>query len=274
MTDTPNPTLDEAYDAASEELTSTEDTPKEESKEVEPSQKPDDSKPESESEDKPEDKPEEPKEEETDFLKVEGDVTKMTPDQLEAVKTKWQSSYTKTRQAEREEIAELKKQLADKEVKPTDTPVEIKPMDQMTPQEYAQHVADMAKAEVSVAADNAYIEAQEKAFYEADPRLNIDNPEHNKDLLDLVVLRLSNEREAHEEEGKPVKSFDFVGRTKKLISAYDEGLTTIKQNYLKKQSEIARTKSEDFAKETPKTSGAKPKKRNMTLDESLDSAFK
>ncbi|MCH9739503.1 MAG: hypothetical protein K0U38_01490 [Epsilonproteobacteria bacterium] len=271
-----NPTVDEAFEAASAELTSTEETPKEE---VEtPSPSPEESESKDESEEKPSESPEEDtkdesKEEEVDFLKVEGDTSKMTPDELMEVKKNWERAYTAKRQSEREELAELKRQLAEKEEQTPAQAEEMKPLEQMTQQEYAQYVADMAKAEVRVAEDNAYIEAQEKSFYEADPRLNQDNPEFNEDLHDLVSMRLSNEREQHESEGNPVKSFDFIGRTKELIGAYDKNIKVIKQHYLQNQSKIARTKANDFAKDTPKTSGAKTKQKTMNLDEALEAAM-
>lgn len=279
MNDTP--TLESAFDKAEAELTSTEESQEESKEEETPSQEPDDSKSEDETKEETSESPEEEekdikddsKESEADFLEVEGDTSKMTHDELMQVKKNWESAYTKKRQAEREEIAELKRQLEEKEVKSKEKSKETKPLDQMTHQEYAQYVADMAKAEVKVAEDNAYIEAQEKSFYEADSRLNQDNPEYDSDLHDLVAMRLSNEREAHEAEGKPIKSFDFIGRTKALITAYDKRIKSIKQNYLQKQSKIARTKTEDFAKDSPKTSGAKTKKKSMSLDEALDAAM-
>jgi len=276
-----NPTLESAFEQAEAELTDTEESQEESKEEETPGQEPDDSKPESETKEETSESPEaeeakdtkdDSKESEADFLDVEGDTSKMTHDELMEVKKNWERAYTTKRQTEREEMAELKRQLEDKEVKPK-AKADEKPLDQMNPQEYAQHVAEMAKAEVAVAGDNAYIEAQEKSFYEADPRLNKDNPTYDGDLHDLVAMRLSNEREVHETEGKPIKSFDFVGRTTELIEAYDKRIKSIKQNYLQKQSKIARTKTEDFAKDSPKTSGAKTKQKKMNLDEALDAAM-
>jgi len=258
-------TIEDAFEAASETLTSTEETPSEE---------PDKTQSESESEEETPESPEEDtdsesKEEEADFLGIDGDIEKMTSEELLGVKKTWQQKYTQKRQAERQELEDLRSQVAEKgKVEPAQAET-AKPVSQMNQNEYAQYVADMAKAEVRVAEDNAYIEAQEKSFYETDSRLNKDNPEFNQDLHDLVILRLANERDSHEAEGKPVKEFDFIGRSKELIGSYDTSIKQIKQDYLTKQSKIARTKSEDFAKTAPKTSGAKTKKKNMNLDEAI-----
>jgi len=270
MSDTP--TLEQAFDDANAELTSKEVSPEKE----EPAESQDKTKSEAEPKEEKEETPEgektDSKAEEIESFADKGELSGKTPEELDKVYKDWQRSYTIKRQAERKELEDLRKQVADRAEVKVD-PKQQKALDQMTPQEYALHVANMAKEEVKVAGDNAYIDAQQKSFYESDPRLNQDNPEFDSDLHDLVVLRLSNARELHEGSGKPITEFDFVGEAKEFIKAFDERIVKNNKSYLQKQSKIARTRSEDFAKDAPKTSGAKAKKKNMDLDESVEAAL-
>jgi len=269
MTDTP--TLDEAFDQASSELTSKEESPKETEEKPEESQEPEK---ESESpKEEPEPKAEESEEDKEEAFADKGELVGKTPEEMEEIYKNWQSSYTKKRQAERKELEDMRARLESLEKAPKEEKADDKPLSELTPEEYAIKVAEMAKTEVNTARNNAYIEAQEKSFFELDPRLSEDSPTYDKDLTDLVMMRLSNAREAHDAEGLPITQFDFLGKAKEYIEAFDSRIKNSNQAFLKRQSEIARTRSNDFAKESPKTSGAKSKPKVMDLDDAIESAF-
>jgi len=261
---TGTPTLDEAFDQATSTLTSESEpkveTPEEPNKIKEPTKDSTDSK----------DQPiKESKKEVEEAFAEKGDLTGKTPEQLEEIYKNWQRSYTLKRQAERKELEELRAKATEK---PVDR-VADKPMSEMSPEEYAIKVAEMARSEVQVARDNAYIESQEKAFYALDDRLGEDSPTKDDDLRDLVMMRLSNAREEFDKTGKPISEFDFLGKAKEDIKAFDSRLKSNNQAFLKKQSEIARTRSDNFAKESPTISGAKTKVKSMDLDDSIEAAF-
>jgi hypothetical protein len=258
-------TLDEAFDSASSTLTS------ESGSQGATQEKPNENKEPVIDSAKTEDNPvEEPKVEVEETFAEKGDLTGKTPEQLEEIHKNWQRAYTAKRQAERKELEELRAKVS--EIKPIEA-VPDKPMSELTPEEYAMKVAEMAKTEVQTAGDNAYIESQEKAFYSLDTRLNQDSPEFDQDLQDLVMMRLSNAREAHDAQGLPIRDFDFLGKAKEYIGAFDSRLKNSNQSFLKKQTEIARTRSDNFAKEVPNTSNAKTKVKSMDLDDAIESAF-
>lgn len=259
------PTLDEAFEQATSTLTSQSEAPQEQ-----PSENKEPVKDSETPEGQPEAKADDPKVETEESFAEKGDLTGKTPEQLEETYKNWQRAYTAKRQAERKELEELRAKVS--ETKPIEKSPD-KPMSEMSPEEYAMKVAEMAKTEVQTAGDNAYIESQEKAFYSLDSRLNQDSPDFDQDLQDLVMIRLSNAREAHDAQGLPIRDFDFLGKAKEYIGAFDSRLKNSNQSFLKKQTEIARTRSDNFAKEVPNTSNAKTKVKSMDLDDAIESAF-
>lgn len=203
-----------------------------------------------------------------------GDLKGKTAEELEETYVNWQRAYTAKRQSERKEIEDLKTQLKEFQVMETPQQVNEKPIGQMSPGEYAQYVAKMARNEVTVQQDNAYIDAQQKMFLKLDPRLDENNPNYDPMMSDLVVMRLTGLREKHESQGLPVNQFDFISQAKELIDGYDSNINKIKKSYLSKQSKIARNKAENFKKDTPQTKGGATRKKSMSLDEALKANFK
>lgn len=260
------PTIDEAFNEAveltskeslAEEPEATEETPEEESK-TEP-----------EKEVKEEAEKVEPETEETFADKP--DLSGKTPEELEKIYKDWQKSYTQKRQAEKEEFKKLQSRLSELEAK---TPKFEKPVSQMTPQEFQDFTLAQARKQVEAERDNAYIESQEKSFYEVDPRLDEDSPEHDPALFYSTVGQLTKEREAYEKEHGSVYGFDFVGKAKGLVKAYDEAVKLKVQSYLKKNNESARNKVEKSSKVNPKTSVAKMKKvGGLDLDDAFEEAL-
>jgi hypothetical protein len=136
------------------------------------------------------------------------------------------------RQAEKEQLRALEEKLSQYEAQ---TPkLEDIPINRMTPQQFKEYTLAQAKKQVEAERDNAYIESQEKAFYEVDKRLDDESPDHDEALFYSVVGKLTKEREAYEAKNGSVYGFDFVGRAKDLIKAYDEGMKQKVQNYLKR----------------------------------------
>ena len=257
------PTLESAYDEAEAELTSQEQPSESEDTQEETEQ------PEVEQE-KPQ---EEAKEEETFAEKP--DLTGKTPEELEQIYKNWQSSYTKKRQAEKQELEELRQQLQElkSKVEPEFQPLTPQQIAQLPPEQQVEYLRREAQQEAEIASQNSYIEAQEDAFYKSDPRLDENNPEFDPDLHDLVIMRLANARDEWEAQGKPITEFDFLGKAKEYIKAFDNRISSSNKKYIQQQSKIARTKTSDFAKQVPQTSGAKAKQKNMDLDEALEAAM-
>lgn len=195
-----------------------------------------------------------------------------TPEELESIYKDWQKSYTQKRQAEKEEIKKLQERLSELEAK-APKPEDI-PINEMTPEQFRDYTLAQAKKQVMVERDNAYIESQEKAFYEVDKRLDEDSPDHDEALFYSVVGKLTKAREAYEAENGSVYGFDFVGQAKDLVKAYDEGIKQKVQSYLKKNNEKVRSKVEKTSKTNPKTQSAKMKKAGgLELEDAFEEAL-
>lgn len=263
------PTIDEAFDEAVE-LTSKESLAEEpEVKEEAPTE---------ESEIEPE---KEVKEEAEDKVELEAeetfadkpDLSKFTPEQMEDIYKNWQKSYTQKRQAERARDKEREETIANMQ-KELEQFKSQKDPSQMTPQEFQEWTLSQARKQVELERDNAYIESQEKAFYEVDKRLDEDNPEHDEALLLYTVGKLTKEREAYEKEHGTVYGFDFVGKANGLVKAYDDKIKLQVQSYLKRNNETARNKVEKSSKINPKTSSGKMKKvGGLDLDDAFEEAL-
>jgi hypothetical protein len=230
-------------------------------------------------EDKPEGQEETPtKEGETEEEKFadKPDLTGKTPEELEEIYQSWNKAYTQKRQAEKEELRKQREEFAraKEELERYKTQTPQKSLAEMNPQELAEHFAQKAKEIASVAKENSYIESQEQAFYGLDKRLDENNPEFDEALFYSTVGVLTKEREQFEKENGTVVGFDFVGKAKEKIKAYDEKVKQRVQSYLKKQGEIARTKTDRFGKTNPNTKSGKVKKSgSMDLDEAMNEAM-
>lgn len=270
MTDNDTPTLDEAFEEASAELTieEVEETP--EPIEEETSEEPKVEEPEEEKEESPE-------EEQTEsFTKEPVNVEELPPEMKELYKN-WERAYTTKRQAERAEIKALTEELEKFKTQAPpqqDVVQQQKPIDQMTQAEFQQHVIEVARQDAAIQKENAYIEAQEEAFFSIDPRLDENNPNFDEDLSFAVIGKLTSDRNKYEEENDSVLGFDFTGKAKELIESYDKKINGRMQEYIKKQSEISRTKSQKFSKSNPKTkSGSSTPNKFMDFEDAADLAW-
>ena len=242
-----------------------------------PAEEPTETKPESQSKE-PEAPESETKEGEVEEEKFadKPDLTGKTPEELEEIYQNWNKAYTQKRQAEKEELRKQQEEVAraKQELEKYQKQAPQKNIVDMSPQELAQHFAQKAKEIESVAKENSYIESQEQAFYSLDKRLDEDNPEFDEALFYSTVGVLTKEREQFEKENGTVVGFDFVGKAKEKIKAYDEKVKQKVQSYLKKQEGIARTKTDKFGKANPNTKSGKVKKSgSMDLDEAMSEAI-
>lgn len=263
------PSIDQAFDEAvaltSENPLAEEAEAETEAPEVEPETNPEEKEVKGEADDKAETEAEETF---ADKPSLEG----KTPEELESIYKDWQKSYTQKRQAEKEEMKKLQERLAELEAKAPKA--EDIPINEMTPEQFRDYTLAQAKKQVLVERDNAYIESQEKAFYEVDKRLDDESPDHDEALFYSVVGKLTKEREAYEAENGSVYGFDFVGRAKDLVKAYDEGVKQKVQSYLKKNNERVRSKVEKNSKANPKTQSAKMKKAGgLELEDAFEEAL-
>jgi len=259
------PSIDEAFDEAVA-LTSKESLAEEPEVEEEAPTEESEIEPEKEVKEEAEDKAE-PEAEETFADKP--DLSKLTPEQMEDIYKNWQKTYTQKRQAEKQALKEMEARIQELATKVPD-----KDPYQMTPQELQEWTLSQARKQVELERDNAYIESQEKSFYEVDKRLDEDNPEHDDALLLYTVGKLTKEREAYEKENGSVYGFDFVGKAKGLVKAYDDKIKLQVQSYLKRNNETARNKVEKSSKINPKTSSGKMKKvGGLDLDDAFEEAL-
>jgi hypothetical protein len=259
------PTIDEAFDEAVE-LTSKDSFAEPKTEEKAPTKELE-TKPEKEVEEEGEDKAET----EEEAFAEKPDLSGKTPEELEEVYKSWQKSYTQKRQEEKKALKEMETRLKELEAQ---VPKYEEDPALMTPQELQEWTLAQARKQVEDERDNAYIESQEKSFYELDPRLDENNPEYDEALLFTVAGKLSGEREAYEEKNKSIYGFDFVGRAKRLIKAYDESIKLKVQNYLKQNNETARGKVSQSSKVNPKSNSGKLKKSGgLDLDEAFEEAL-
>lgn len=263
------PSIEQAFDEA---VTLTSENPLAEEAEAETQA------PEAEPETKPEEKEVEGKADDKVETEAEDNFADKpslegkTPEELDAIYKDWQRSYTQKRQAEKEELRKLQERLNEYEAKMPK--LEDIPINRMSPQQFKEYTLAQAKKQVEAERDNAYIESQEKAFYEVDKRLDDESPDHDEALFYSVVGKLTKEREAYEAENGSVYGFDFVGRAKDLVKAYDEGIKQKVQSYLKKNNERVRSKVEKNSKANPKTQSAKMKKAGgLELEDAFEEAL-
>lgn len=238
-----------------------------------PAEEPTEDKPEGQEEKTPETKEGEVEEEK---FADKPDLTGKTPEELEEIYQNWNKAYTQKRQAEKEELKRQQDEVlrAKQELEKYQRQVPQKNIAEMNPQELAQHFAQKAKEIESVAKENSYIESQEQTFFGLDKRLDENNPEFDEALFYSTVGVLTKEREQFEKEKGTVVGFDFVGKAKEKIKAYDEKVKQQVQSYLKKQEGIARTKTDKFGKTNPNTkSGNVKKSGSMDLDEAMSEAI-
>jgi len=265
-----NPDLDAIADEVAETLTSKQseaeeteatetEAPEEKTEEVEKT-----------SEEEPKEETEESEAEET-FAEKQ-DLNGKSPEELEQIYRDWNKAYTQKRQQEREEMKRVREELAQLKTK---VPQEQeKPLNQMTPQELQEHFARQAQEMVKNAKENSYIESQEKAFYELDPRLNEDDPNYDEYLFYGTAGKVSQLREQYEAEHGTVVGFDFVGEAKRQIDAYDKAVQQRLESKLKRQEEIARKKTEKFNKSNPKPKAGKTTNSSkMDLDDAFSEAL-
>jgi hypothetical protein len=257
MQDTPE--LEEALEQASDELTIEDGEPQEETQEVEDPQE----------ETTQEDSKTKPEEDQEEAFADKPELAGKSPEELEEIYQNWQKAYTQKRQAEKEEMKALQEKMAELESKVPQEPQ--KPIDQMTPQELQEYFAERATKIANNAKENAYIESQEKAFFDLDSRLNEDSPEFNPALFYSVVGQVSQARDRFEAENGTVFGFDFVGEAKNQIKAYEDLLKAEVQKYVTNNNKTVSNKVQKFAKSNPKTKAGNVKKAGG-LD--LDDAFK
>ena len=198
-----------------------------------------------------------------------------TPEELEEIYKNWQRAYTKKRQAEKAELEEYRKRLEELEKQQTGKFKQLteEEFSRLSPEEQVQYIRQQVEQEKQIEQENAYIEAQEKTFYSLDPRLNEDSPDYDPVFANFVNSRLSEERDKFEAVGKSIIEFDFIGKAKDIIKDFENYLQSRTQKYLQKQKKIARTRSEDFAKQSPQTVKGKAKPKSLDLDEALEAAM-
>lgn len=252
MTDTP--TLDEALQEASSTLTTSEDESEEQPQEVQ-------------------EETQEPKEEsQEEVFADKPELEGKSPQELEEIYTNWQRAYTQKRQTEKEELAKIKEEMGQLKAQVPEEP-QI-PIDQMSPQQLSEYFAGRATKIAETAKENAYIESQEKSFYEIDGRLSEDSPTHDEGLFYTVVGKVTKLRDQFEKENGSVFGFDFVGEAKKAVQAYDESVKKQVQNYLGKQNQTVKDKAQRFQKANPKTKAGNVKKAGgLDLDDAFNEAL-
>lgn len=279
MTDTPN--LDDAINQAMEENHVTEDgstlkpTQEDETPEVEETEEVSEAE---EVDDTAEDKTEEAKEDEQPEEGFIKDSEDGLPEDMVSLKKQWNSAYTKQRQKDREELAQLKKELS--ELKPKNQEPQLlteNQFAQLAPEDQAQYLTYLGKMD----AEREYKEKnqaewQEQAmsdFIQSDDRLNQDSPTYDKNLSSFVDFGLYEKLQEYVQDKGTEIGFDVKGSTKELIGQFEGYLQEVSKKYLKNQDKLIEKNKSKLKSRGVKPSSSKVKKTGMSIDEAVADAI-
>jgi len=128
------------------------------------------------------------------------------------------------------------------------------------------------KAELQADNENVYIEAQEKQFFEIDPRFQ-EGPAQDPVLLNYVLAEVGKMRDTYESQNGNILGFDFVGNAKKLVESYDKRIEEANKAFVAHQSELAKSNAIKTAKTSPNTTRHSGKASGkMTVDDAFEAA--
>ncbi len=209
------------------------------------------------------------------------------PPELQQVYKRWQADYTQKRQTEKAELKRLQEENESLKQRAPQSATsdqirqsyeqdmrsgQIDPT--MTLVEYTNALEERIMNRVKTSQENNYIESQEKAFYQLDPRFDEDSPDFDPILFNYVAGETSKRRDAFEKENGTVLGFDFLGTGKGFIETYEERLGALNKAFVAKQGEMAKAKAQKFAQASPKgVSSAKGKATDkMDFDDAFEAA--
>lgn len=206
----------------------------------------------------------------------------LTPEMSQVYK-RWQADYTQKRQTEKAELKTLQEKLTTFEQQGNQPQNEINASFERdrangtispttTLEEYGNRLKADIKAELQADTENAYIDTQEKQFFEFDPRFQ-EGPAQDKVLLKYVLAEVGEMRDQYETEHGNVLGFDFVGQAKKLVESYDKRIEETNKAFLARQSELAKSNAIKTAKTSPNTTSHSGKSSGkVTVDDAFDAA--
>jgi len=235
-----------------------------------------------------------PTEEATDVSSLEESeesFTSLNPDDIpEALKPmakSLQADYTKKRQAESERVSELEKKLdglseaQDKVKEVNDLIARANAGDEMAyrqlmqmNQAKAESEEDRIKRIVQQERDESFYKEARTEYPKLDKRLDETSPSYDPVLDTWLKANLATAFDKHWENDGTSNGFDYRANAKSLTGKWDKYIVDGNTAYLKRQSEMAKKKSSETRKKSPKTSSAdsSPNKK-MGLEESIEAAF-
>lgn len=260
--DTPNPSLDSAFDSAFEVLDTVPDGVATESEEIE-KESILDSEPEKQDTEDLSDIPEEDIEETEEEAKADDeesftdvDPSGLTGEALEKYKL-LQADYTRKRQEESKQLKQLQKELADIKGR-LDQPEEANPNE--TPEERYKRLARETWREEQ---EKAFDETAQKEYPNINRRLKEDTGYYDPYLDNWLRSQLTDELQNHINDTDTKIGFDYKEVARQKIKEWDQYMLSANKAYLQRQRELAKSKSKDIKKS--QSPGSKPQVKSKDL---------
>lgn len=265
MTDE-TPTIEEAVEQASQSLESSSEEAlpeSEEEKEVEPA------------EETPQESPDKEVQEEKEESAEYGVDPEKLPEELkpiyEEMKRNMDKGFTQNRQKDREELNELKKELA--QLKRGDQELTREQLEQLTPEEQIERLAEQKVLEKRL---DDFRETALEEYPRIDSRLDrTEGNEKYDELMDVAVsTQLDKMLEDHIAINGNELGFDYKSHAKELVKQWDQYLESDFDRRISRQRELAKKKEAKAQKANPKTSKAEVKASDsMGLEQAINAAL-
>lgn len=200
------------------------------------------------------------------------DLSKL-PDELkpiyEDMKRNMDKGFTQGRQKDREELNDLRKELA--QLKRNSQPQED--LRNLTPE---QQIERLAEQKVLDAKLNDFRDQALKDYNDLDKRLNNseDNGEYDQVMDVAISTQLDRMLEDHIAIHGNELGFDYKSHAKELIKAWDDKFSNYFETRIAKQREMAKKQESKTQKANPRTSSAQVKPSDtMSIEDAVNAAY-
>lgn len=265
-----NPTISEAIESASSTLQTTDEP----TKEVEEPQESEEVVDSEEASEKPAD-PEPEKIQESDDTPLDEFDPEKLPAELQPLYKNLMKGFTQGRQKDREQVRELEEKLAQlqEQLKGDNAdPQQDEVPENMSPEEYIQHVAKQAVTQEKV---DAFRDQAISDYNSLDPRLTKDSDTYDPYVDTYVGNKLDEALNQHVEETGTELGFPYKELAQQYLGEWDNYIQSVQSQYLSKQRDLAKKAEKKTAKFNPKgTSSAKAKPSGtMSISDAISAAM-
>lgn len=153
---------------------------------------------------------------------------------------------------------------------------QVTDLSQLPIEDFAQHIAQQAKEQISIDQQNAHIEAAEREFqtYDEAGRLNPNSPSYDRFLESAVADVLMERRQEYENQHGTILGFDFKSETKAIIDEYDKDMSAKYKNFLsKKQKEVQQNADRTNRSLVRSSTGGSVKRGALSVDDAVSQAL-